>query len=53
LALVDGLPGLVWAPGGRPKVVFGFAVVDDKIVAIDIVAEPDRLDSFSCELLDN
>src|SRR5215212_4288010 len=25
-ALVDGAPGAVWAPGGRPRVVFGFKV---------------------------
>ena len=26
LALVDGAVGAVWAPGGRPRVVFGFTI---------------------------
>ena len=42
-ALVDGVPGLVWAQGGRPRVVFGFTIVDGRIVEIDMVADPDRL----------
>jgi RNA polymerase sigma factor (sigma-70 family) len=42
-ALVDGSPGLVWAPGGRPRVVFGFTIADDKIVAIDMLADLERL----------
>jgi RNA polymerase sigma-70 factor (ECF subfamily) len=53
LALVDGLPGLVWAPGGRPKVVFGFAVVDDKIVAIDLLADAEDIAGMSLEMLEN
>jgi RNA polymerase sigma-70 factor (ECF subfamily) len=39
LALVDGLPGLVWAQGGVPRVVFGFTVADGRIVAVDVVAD--------------
>ena len=42
-ALLDGVPGLVWAQGGRPRVVFGFTIVDGRIVEIDMVADPDRL----------
>jgi len=42
-ALVNGAPGLVWAPGGRPRVVFGFTISHGKIVEIDMVADPDRL----------
>jgi RNA polymerase sigma factor (sigma-70 family) len=42
-ALVDGIAGLVWAPGGEPRVVFDFTIVDDKIVEIEILADPERL----------
>jgi RNA polymerase sigma factor (sigma-70 family) len=42
-ALVDGAPGLVWAPGGRPRVVFAFTIDGEKIVAIEMVADSERL----------
>jgi len=42
-ALVDGAPGAVWAPGGRPQVAFAFTVADGRIVAIDLLADPERL----------
>src|SRR5262249_51625980 len=35
LAWVDGAAGLMWAPGGEPKVVFDFTVVAGRIVAIE------------------
>jgi len=42
-ARIDGEPGLVWSQGGRPRVVFAFTITDGKIVAIDLLADPDRL----------
>ncbi len=42
-ALVNGAVGAVWAPGGRPRVVFGFTITRGKIVDIDLVADPERL----------
>jgi RNA polymerase sigma factor (sigma-70 family) len=42
-ALVDGVAGAVWAPGGRPRVAFAFTIADGRILAIDLLAEPDRL----------
>jgi len=42
-AIVNGAPGTVWAPGGRPRVAFGFTVRGGKIVAIDLLADPDHL----------
>ncbi len=42
-ALVNGTAGLVWAPGGRPRVVFEFTITRDRIVAIHMVADPERL----------
>jgi RNA polymerase sigma factor (sigma-70 family) len=51
-ALLDGAPGLVWAMAGRPKVVFDFTVEDGRIVAIDLVADADRLDALDVVFLD-
>lgn len=42
-ALVNGLAGLVWALGGQPRVVFGFTITRGKIVAIELIADPERL----------
>jgi RNA polymerase sigma factor (sigma-70 family) len=50
-ALVDGAAGAVWAPGGRPRVVFGFTIADGRIVAIDLLADPDRLDRLELTVL--
>lgn len=52
LALVDGTVGAVWAPGGQPRVVFGFTITDGKIVAIDLVADPEFLGQLDWEVLD-
>jgi len=42
-ALVDGAPGLVWSQSGRPRIVFDFILQNGKIVAIDLIADPERL----------
>jgi RNA polymerase sigma-70 factor (ECF subfamily) len=51
-ALIDGAAGLVWAPGGVPRVVFGFTITDGRIVAIDVVADPERLSRLQVAVLD-
>ena len=51
-ASVDGAPGLVWARGGRPQVVFAFAFSNGKIVEVDMVADPSRLERFDLALRD-
>ncbi|MFI6335679.1 RNA polymerase sigma factor SigJ [Streptomyces sp. NPDC050535] len=43
LVLVNGTVGLVTAPDGRPMSVMGFTVKAEKIVALHILADPDRL----------
>ncbi len=53
LALVNGAVGAVWAPGGRPRVVFNFTITRDKIVAIDLFSDPERLRQLDLALLDN
>ena len=49
-ALVNGA---VWAPGGRPRVVFGFTITRGKIVAIDLLADPERLHQLDLTVLDD
>jgi RNA polymerase sigma factor (sigma-70 family) len=52
-ALIDGSAGAVWAPGGRPRVVFDFKVAGGKIVEIDVLADPARLHRLDVTLLDD
>ena len=42
-ALIDGSPGLVWAPGGKPRGVFIFTCRDDKIVEVEVISDPRRI----------
>jgi RNA polymerase sigma-70 factor (ECF subfamily) len=50
-ALVNGAAGAVWAPGGRPRVVFGFRITRGKIVEIDLLADPTRLAQLDLAVL--
>lgn len=52
LALINGQPGLVWARGRKPQVVFGFTIDQDKITAIQLLANATRLDELDLVLLD-
>jgi RNA polymerase sigma factor (sigma-70 family) len=51
-ALVDGAPGLAWAPGGRPRVVFGFTIAEGRVVAIEMIADPERIGKLNLVLLE-
>ena len=42
-ALIDGVPGVMWAQGGQIRVVFDFTIVAGKIVAIELIADPEHL----------
>lgn len=53
LALINGQPGLVWAPGGKAQVVFGFTVEEDKITAIQLLANSATLDDLDIVLMSN
>ena len=50
-ALVDGVAGAVWAPGGQPRVVFNFTMAGGKIVAIDLIADPVRISQLDLAIL--
>ena len=51
-ALVNGAVGIVVAPEGRLVLVLRFGVVGDKITAIDIEADPNRLQRLELAVLD-
>ena len=51
MALIEGIPGAVWAPGGRPRAVFSFRVIGGTIVEIEIVADPAVVAALQVELL--
>lgn len=50
-ALVDGKAGLIWAPHGRLLRVVRFAIVDGKIVEVEIIADPARLRQLDLAVL--
>jgi RNA polymerase sigma factor (sigma-70 family) len=52
LALIDGEAGLVWAPGGKPRVVFALHVATDLITRIDLIADPGHLAGLELVVLD-
>ena len=51
-ALVDGIVGMAWAPGGTAKVVWDITVAGDTITRIDMVADPDNLRELDLVVLD-
>ena len=53
LALVNGAPAAVWAPGGRPQVVFTFTISAGKITTIGLAADPDQLRDLDIVFLSN
>jgi RNA polymerase sigma factor (sigma-70 family) len=53
LALVNGTAGAVWAPGGTSRVVFDFTIAQGKIVAIEMIADADRLHALDLAVLDD
>jgi RNA polymerase sigma factor (sigma-70 family) len=52
-ALVNGAVGLAWAPGGEPRVAFAITISADRIVAIDLISDPDRLRQLDLTMLDD
>jgi RNA polymerase sigma-70 factor (ECF subfamily) len=48
-AFIDGLPGLVWALHGEPKVAFAFAIEGDRVTGIEQIADPATLAALEIE----
>ncbi|MQA06112.1 MAG: sigma-70 family RNA polymerase sigma factor [Streptosporangiales bacterium] len=51
-ALVDGAPAATWAPGGRPRGVFTFAITDGLITGIEIIADGDHIAELDVQLVE-
>jgi RNA polymerase sigma-70 factor (ECF subfamily) len=52
-ALVNGSVGVVVAPRGRLLIVLVFTIRGGKIVAIDVISDPERVRSFEIAVLDD
>jgi RNA polymerase sigma-70 factor (ECF subfamily) len=46
-AIVNGSAGLVVVPGERPVAVLGFSISGDRIVELDLVADPTKLSALA------
>ena len=53
VVLVNGVPGAVWAPGGKPKVVLEITITNGKISGIDAIADPGHLEELDLMYLDS
>jgi RNA polymerase sigma-70 factor (ECF subfamily) len=51
VALIEGTPGAVWAPGGRPRAIFAFRVIGHTVTEIEIVTEPAVVRALRIELV--
>ncbi len=51
--LVNGAAGVVVAPHGCPFPVMGFTIAGGKIIEIDILADPVRLQQLDLVILDD
>jgi RNA polymerase sigma-70 factor, ECF subfamily len=51
VALIDGLAGLAWAPGGRTRSAIAFTIVDGKILEINVTGDPERLEQLDIVLV--
>jgi RNA polymerase sigma factor (sigma-70 family) len=45
-ALIDGVPGAVWAAGGQVRAAFVFRFDGDRIVGVEIVMDPETIASM-------
>jgi RNA polymerase sigma-70 factor (ECF subfamily) len=45
-AMVGGCVGVIWSIGGKPQMAFDLVIIDHVIVAIEMVADPLRLEQF-------
>jgi RNA polymerase sigma-70 factor (ECF subfamily) len=50
-ALVNGSPGLVFAPGGRLSRVLAFKIVGKRIVEVEVIGSPERLRQLNLSVL--
>jgi len=48
-----GAVGAAWVAGRQPRVVFVFAIEESRIISIDLLADPERLQQSNLKLLAN
>ena len=53
IAAIDGYAGATWSMGGDLKVAFGFTMEGDRIVEIELLADPDVLASLDWQPLED
>ena len=51
LVLVDGVPGIVYAPQGKVAIVLAFSYREDRISGIEVIADAGRLDALQRAVL--
>jgi RNA polymerase sigma-70 factor (ECF subfamily) len=51
--VVDGLVGAMWAPGGTPRSVLSFTVIDGKVASIEIMNAPDTIAKLDLDSFDD
>jgi RNA polymerase sigma factor (sigma-70 family) len=52
VALVDGVPGVVVAPQGRPRIVLAFSFRGGRILELEVIADPARLAGLDLAAVD-
>src|SRR5262249_19751747 len=50
--LFNGAVAAVWIHQGRPRVVFDMTIEKGKIVAINLIGDPERIEQLGVEILD-
>ena len=50
-ALINGAAGVVITLDGQPHGVMAFTVVNDQVVELDIIADPERIRRVASEVL--
>jgi RNA polymerase sigma factor (sigma-70 family) len=50
VALLDGEPGLILAPRGKLRLALAFTITGDKVTALEVIADRDRLDQIEITL---
>ena len=48
-AMVNGSLGAVWSPGGQPRVVFTFEVSGERITAVELIANREKLQELELD----
>lgn len=50
-ATIDGIAGAAWAPGDRIRAVISFTVADGKVIAIDLIGDPQQIERLDVVLM--